>query len=76
MAENATISEMTDEELQNEINAAKIIIKDLDYKQMKRFRGDLDDEEWQETLAIIHERVEIINDCEQELEVRAAANQE
>lgn len=76
MAENATISEMTDEELQNEINAAKIIIKDLDYKQMKRFRGDLDDEEWQETLAIIHERVEIINDCEQELEVRAAASQE
>lgn len=76
MAENATISEMTDEELQNEINAAKIIIKDLDYKQMKRFRGDLDDEEWQETLAIIHERVEIINDCEQELEVRAAENQE
>ena len=76
MAENATISEMTDEELQNEINAAKIIIKDLDYKQMKRFRGDLDDEEWQETLAIIHERVEIINDCEQELEARAAANQE
>ena len=76
MAENATISEMTDEELQNEINAAKIIIKDLDYKQMKRFRGDLDDEEWQETLAIIHERVEIINDCEQEREARAAANQE
>ncbi len=76
MAENATISEMTDEELQNEINAAKIIIKDLDYKQMKRFRGDLDDEEWQETLAIIHERVEIINNCEQELEARAAANQE
>lgn len=76
MAENATISEMTDEELQNEINAAKIIIKDLDYKQMKRFRGDLDDEEWQETLAIIHERVEIINDCEQELEARAAASQE
>ncbi len=76
MAENATISEMTDEELQNEINAAKIIIKDLDYKQMKRFRGDLDDEEWQETLAIIHERVEIINNCEQELEARSAANQE
>lgn len=76
MAENATISEMTDEELQNEINAAKIIIKDLDYKQMKRFRGDLDDEEWQETLAIIHERVEIINNCEQELEARATANQE
>lgn len=76
MAENATISEMTDEELQNEINAAKIIIKDLDYKQMKRFRGDLDDEEWQETLAIIHERVEIINNCEQELEARFAANQE
>lgn len=76
MAENATISEMTDEELQNEINAAKTIIKDLDYKQMKRFRGDLDDEEWQETLAIIHERVEIINDCEQELEARAAASQE
>lgn len=76
MAENATISEMTDEELQNEINAAKIIIKDLDYKQMKRFRGDLDDEEWQETLAIIHERVEIINNCEQELEARAAASQE
>ena len=43
---------------------------------MKRFRGDLDDEEWQETLAIIHERVEIINDCEQELEARAAASQE
>lgn len=76
MAENATISEMTDEELQNEINAAKIIIKDLDYKQMKHFRGDLDDEEWQETLAIIHERVEIINNCEQELEARSAANQE
>lgn len=76
MAENATISEMTDEELQNEINAAKIIIKDLDYKQMKRFRGDLDEEEWQETLAIIHERVEIINNCEQELEARSAANQE
>lgn len=76
MAENATISEMTDEELQNEINAAKIIINDLDYKQMKRFRGDLDDEEWQETLAIIHERVEIINNCEQELEARSAANQE
>lgn len=76
MADNATISEMTDEELQNEINAAKIIIKDLDYKQMKRFRGDLDDEEWQETLAIIHERVEIINNCEQELEARSAANQE
>lgn len=76
MADNATISEMTDEELQNEINAAKIIIKDLDYKQMKRFRGDLDDEEWQETLSIIHERVGIINACEQELASRAAASQE
>lgn len=76
MAENATISEMTDEELQNEINAAKIIINDLDYKQMKRFRGDLDDEEWQETLEIIHERVGIINACEQELASRAVANKE
>lgn len=64
------LESMTAEELRAEIAGCKIILADMDYKQMKRLRGDLPDDEWQEVLAEIHAHVDLINACEAELELR------
>lgn len=64
------LESMTSDDLRAEIAGSKIILNNLDYKQMKYLRGDLPEDEWQEVLATIHANIDLINACEAELEAR------
>lgn len=66
-------SDWTDEQIQAEINAFKLLLNQTDYKSLKHADGALTDEQYEETRLQRQSYRDAINELEEEQESREKA---